>query len=73
LLAPCVENCQLNRYLLEAVGARRTGQSDDSGDWQLLPADPPDEAEALRALGAGCNGEGHAVDFTGGWGRFNQS
>jgi len=35
------------------------------GDERHPLTDPPDEAEVPRALGAGCNGEDHAVDSNG--------
>ncbi len=35
------------------------------GDERRHLTDPPDEAEVPRALGAGCNGEDHAVDSNG--------
>jgi hypothetical protein len=63
LLPPRAEHNQLNRNLLEAVGANWAGQPNYSRERQLLPADPPDQAESLRALGASCDGEGHSCRF----------
>jgi hypothetical protein len=62
-LPPRAKHKQLNRNLLEAVGANWAGQPNYSRERQLLPTDPPDKAESLRALGAGCDGEGHALRF----------
>jgi hypothetical protein len=61
VLFPGAENYQINRSLLEGVRAGRAGESNESGGRQLLPADPPHKAEALRALGASCDSEGHAL------------
>ena len=62
MLRSCAENYELNHGLLEAVSTGRAGQTNYSRERQLLPTDPPDEAESLRALGTDCDGEGHEGD-----------
>ena len=61
MLCSRAEYHQLNRSLFEAVGAGGAGQVNDTRERQLLPADPPEEAESLRALGALGDSESHRV------------